>query len=68
MCRKERFIEIQTAGLPFSGSGCSSLTGMGRRIYKRDHTMREGACLSQRTAKLLASVYLWSPDGMGRHA
>jgi hypothetical protein len=39
-CRKERFIEEQTAGLPPSGSECSSSAGMDRGLYRRGHTMR----------------------------
>jgi hypothetical protein len=68
MCRKERFIEAQTAGLPLSGSECSSLAGMGRGLYRRGYTMREGGRSSQRTARPPVSIYLWSPDGMGQHS
>jgi hypothetical protein len=56
MCKKEKFIEAQTAGLPLSGSECSSLAGMGRGLYRRGHTVMEGGCSSQRTAELLVSV------------
>jgi hypothetical protein len=56
--RKERFIEAQTAGLPLSGLECSSLAGMGRGLYRRGHTMREGGRSSQRTARPLVSIYL----------
>jgi hypothetical protein len=55
---KEDLLEAQTAGLPLSGSECSSSAGRGRGLYRRGHTTREGGCSSQRTAGLLASVYL----------
>jgi hypothetical protein len=57
-CRKERFIEAQTAGLPLSGSECSSSAGMGSGLYRRGHTIREGGCSSQRIARLLVTIYL----------
>jgi hypothetical protein len=57
-CRKERFIEAQTAGLPLSGSECSSLAGIGRGLYRRGRTMKEEGCFSQRIARPLASIYL----------
>jgi hypothetical protein len=55
---KKDLLKAQTAGLPPSGSECSSLAGMGRGLYRRGHTMREGGCSSQRTAWLLASAYM----------
>jgi hypothetical protein len=39
-------------------SECSSLAGMGRGLYRRGHTMREGGHSSQRIAGLMAFVYL----------
>jgi hypothetical protein len=44
MCRKEKFIKAQTAGLSLSGSECSSLAGMGKGLYRRGHMVREGWC------------------------
>jgi hypothetical protein len=40
MCRKERLIEIQTAGLSPSGSGYRSLAGMGSGLYRRGQAVR----------------------------
>jgi hypothetical protein len=42
MCRKERFMEIQTAGLPPLGSECSSLAAMASGLYKSGQIMRKG--------------------------
>jgi hypothetical protein len=58
MCRKERFIGSTDCWAALSGSECNSLAGMGRVLYRRGHTVKEGGCSSQKTARLLVSIYL----------
>jgi hypothetical protein len=53
MCRKEKFIGAQTAGLTLLGSECSSPDRLGCGLYRRDHLSKGGGYLFQRTTGLL---------------
>jgi hypothetical protein len=56
--KKKDLLKAQTTVLPLLGSECSSLAGMGRGLYRRSYMVKEGERSSQRTARLLASIYL----------